>query len=324
MEKIKLNLVPGRVMPVCHASQLDVGRTTRFDLYDGENVFTLSGAETITASLRKPSNDLATLSIVNTSSNYVDMVTDTDTLNEAGFYLGELTITENDVVISSANFVLKAEMDPYGEVRTVTVSGSVVQFTTDLTDNLLSAICSFLASQASGTPTPSAPIPIVGVDKVNVTSNGTTALINLGDTYYGGEVDAVTGKITLTHTGIKLNDAQLGWNSANSCYAVNKGVINAKTGTALLKCSCYKLANTSSNNLAVWQTNTGVRIRDDNYVNNLPGLLAAVGDQILFYELETPVITYASNTADIPTIVGDNQVFCDTGDITVTYMTLEA
>ena len=150
--------------------------------------------------------------------------------------------------------------------------------------------------------------------------NGTIALINLGGTYYGGTLDTETGKLTLTHEGLKLSDAHLGWNSSNACFAVNKSVINCKTGTTqILKCSCYQYANTATTDLTIWQTNNGIRLRDDNYSGNLTEFLAAVGNEIMVYELDTPVEIYISDTAEIPTIVGKNIVFTDAGDVRVEY-----
>ena len=55
---------------------------------------------------------------------------------------------------------------------TNTASGSIAQFTTDLTENLLKCECEFSASQASGTPTPANPISIDGVSAVQVTDCG--------------------------------------------------------------------------------------------------------------------------------------------------------
>lgn len=325
-------------------------------------------------------------------------------------------------------------------------SGAIARFNTDLTENLLSAVADFSASQASGTPpTPSAPIPIVGVDKVNfartgknifnpnttenewvstqnvigtspdaksmrlkctqgdsitiscinatsatnillivtlnsngeVTSrsvkdngdtsltktastndkefliafynygntgggqveignqatayepyNGTTALINLGGTYYGGSVDAVTGKIPLTHQFYN----SLGTNISNvvkdsSSWRVYYSSAFYGTDNQYKEGLCDSLGFKTSYN-------------EVNGNNNSIGFNASAGNQILIrndtltseqevrdfmatldvvYPLATPIVVYASNTAEIPTIVGENQVFADSGNIAVKY-----
>lgn len=149
--------------------------------------------------------------------------------------------------------------------------------------------------------------------------SGKITIIDFGGTYYGGKLDTKTGKLTLTHGGLKLSDAHLGWSSANNCFAVNKGVVNAKTGTsAILKCSCYKYASTDTNDLTIWQTNNGIRLRDDNYAGNLTAFLAAVGNEIMFFELATPVVIDLP-PVDILSGLGVNIIFSDAGDVEVSY-----
>lgn len=320
-------------------------------------------------------------------------------------------------------------------------SGAIAQFNTDLTENLLHAVAEFSASQASGTPTPSAPIPIVGVDKVNVVdtgknffnptltmgeradtttgeigqfsnsarsefikvpfadrkyifsgltdklntyiswydkdknyisrsssnasteksgtfptgsvfavlsfvktsgqtadisivnnlniqlensevattfeSFGTTALINLGGTYYGGSVDSVTGKIPLSKDVINFTGSE-NWSYHSSGFFYTTTTIdNYKANNAVVASNGIKVR------LVVGGTYAVIRI----YVSDNPDYIDAQTDMQTImtngiqalYELATPVVVYASNTAEIPTIVGDNQVFADSGNIAVKF-----
>lgn len=323
-------------------------------------------------------------------------------------------------------------------------SGAIARFNTDLTENLLSAVAEFSASQASGTPTPSTPIPIVGVDKVNVVCcgknlidwkisstakqvylpsgtytlswngtlasglwyirgydesgnlytdksylglgaswthsssshwnyatmnnpfsftvpvgcsaiellrqnengtisaqleegstattyepyNGTTALINLGGTYYGGEVDAVTGKITLTRKIVDMGDLSWSYVSANNLFSSNviadMEVLPWNTelqGKFLCECGKPKAPNTAWSNLVDYEYGTlngAIRFKDSNFTD--PALFKAnISGNKIMYPLATTVVVYASNTAEIPTIVGDNQVFADSGNIAVKF-----
>lgn len=448
MERLKLNLVPGGVLTVCHASQYDNGRTVRFDLYDGDSKATLAGTETITATLRKPSGAEVTLNVANTSSDYVDVVTDFDTCDEAGVYLGELTVVSGSVIIGSANFILQVELDPYGAVQLVvrSASGSIVNFNTSVAEDLVECVAEFSASQASGTPTPAAPIPIVGVDKVsiirtgknlcpnktyernaqnvrlgvdsldgrlkykagtytislicplstnlyyssngvntniNATTSGTKRVatftlsedtelffyaynvsgltsadiselqletgstatdyeeahvidktINLGDTYYGGSVDAVTGKKTKTWLMTEIDEnSDITWRADSNVAKIDvaspylkyrAGGEDAKsnelefmrvTGLDGVTEEHFAVLNNSGSNTAtavVWKV-TGITSKADMLT-----WLSTHPLQILT-NIATPETEYASNTAEIPTIVGDNQVFADTGDVVVKY-----
>lgn len=327
-------------------------------------------------------------------------------------------------------------------------SGSIARFNTDLTENLLSAVAEFSASQASGTPTPVAPIPIVGVDKVNVTLcgknmldkstivqgalrgndggvdtssttrvttdfievfggntyitsiesgkkfvayhlydkdknsisqnlttnpitayqsakyiriafgyddnstiipsdvssaqfelgnqsttyeayNGTTALINLGGTYYGGSVDVVSGKITLTFAEEDLGNKTWAYDNNNQRFQTTISGIKRMTNNGEVPktlCSIYQAIsisdfdNISKPNYKIRGNvaNDVIFIRNTDYTDGNVFKTAMNGVKI-YYELATPIVVYASNTAEIPTINGFNQVFADTGDVAVKY-----
>ena len=140
MERVKIDLVPSGVMPNVYASQFDLGRTIRFYLTDEGADYTLTGTETITIKMRKPDNSEKTISIANTSSNYVDWTTASGELDLSGVYLCEISITANGEVIGSANFVVKAELDPFeGKVKILSASGNPAHFNTDLSDNAVEA-----------------------------------------------------------------------------------------------------------------------------------------------------------------------------------------
>ena len=75
MESFNINLIPGRNNPVCHVSQYDKGRTIRVNLFEGSSVYTLTGAETVTANVRKPDGNIVTSTLTNTSDSYVEIIT---------------------------------------------------------------------------------------------------------------------------------------------------------------------------------------------------------------------------------------------------------
>lgn len=112
MESFNLNIIPGKDRPVCHASQFDIGRQFHVNLFEGFNVFTLDGAETISLSVRKPDGNVVTASVTNTSDSYVEFVTTEQMTACEGSNLCELKLEKGSDVIGTANFILEVEVDP--------------------------------------------------------------------------------------------------------------------------------------------------------------------------------------------------------------------
>ena len=231
MEIINLNLIPTGTRPVVHASQYDNGRQFRANLFEGASVYTLTGAETLTFSVRKPDGHIVTEAVTNTSDNYVVIETTTQMCACAGDSFAELKIENGDDLIGTLNLILAVEQSPeeggdpsesfihnleeqiydavadqydsnnvifdnaptsgHGTPYTVTSEGIKTAIdngtiTLKTIDNV--AIASFSDGadsvpvknlevdiqyqQASGTPTPSDPLPITAFSEMNVTRCG--------------------------------------------------------------------------------------------------------------------------------------------------------
>lgn len=112
METNRLDIVPGKIAPVIHTSQYDVGRVFRFYLYDGTSPFTLNGSETVTCSIRKTDGNIVILNVDNTADNYVDVVTTEQSTACAGQNICELRIEDGDTNIGTMDFILQVESDP--------------------------------------------------------------------------------------------------------------------------------------------------------------------------------------------------------------------
>ena len=112
MEIINLNLIPTGTRPVVHASQYDNGRQFRANLFEGASVYTLTGAETLTFSVRKPDGHIVTEAVTNTSDNYVVIETTTQMCACAGDSFAELKIEEGDDLIGTLNLILAVEQSP--------------------------------------------------------------------------------------------------------------------------------------------------------------------------------------------------------------------
>ena len=112
MEVIKLNLIPGKACPVVHVSQFDDGREFKAELYEGVNVYTLDGTETLTAIVKKPDGNEVTAAVTNTSDNYVIITTTEQMTACAGGNLGTLRIEKGAVTIATLNFILECQASP--------------------------------------------------------------------------------------------------------------------------------------------------------------------------------------------------------------------
>lgn len=108
MEIINLNLIPDRFSPVAHASQNDVGRVIRFKLFNGPIPFKLTGSESIKLRIRKPDGKIATLPIINTSDDYIDIVTTEQLTGTAGRVYCKIRIDD----LGTESFYLFVEPQP--------------------------------------------------------------------------------------------------------------------------------------------------------------------------------------------------------------------
>ena len=178
MEIIDLEMIPGGPKKTCHASQFDNGRVIRFNLKENGQPFALSGTETVQAIIRKPDGSETTLDIANTSSTYVDLITEEDTCDIAGVNHCEMKVTEDGEDLGSGNFDMKVEEDAYGagDVSAGTASGPIASFETDIKDDLIECLCDIVVTGGNGTP--DNPNPINGYTKANITRCGVNLFKN--------------------------------------------------------------------------------------------------------------------------------------------------
>lgn len=101
----KLNMIPFGVLPLVNVSQYDNGaRTIVFNLYNGEEEYTPTDV-TITL------GDKTVNGTIDGSS--VSFVVTHDLTQESGIFLGEITDSNNNGIISSCNFKFRVDSTPY-------------------------------------------------------------------------------------------------------------------------------------------------------------------------------------------------------------------
>ena len=112
MEKIIVDLIPGGIMPICHASQYDKERTIRVYVTENGQLYTFSN-ETCVLHVRKPDTTVVTVPLtVTASTNYVDISTDEQMVAVNGRNVCELRVSNGTKEIGSGNFYMDVEHDP--------------------------------------------------------------------------------------------------------------------------------------------------------------------------------------------------------------------
>lgn len=221
-----------------------------------------------------------------------------------------------------------------------TASGPIVSVNDALAAPLRSLIVNIEPVQeGSGDPSPDNVRPISGWSAVNVwvkptydpTSNP-TATLQLGDTYYGGTLDVLTGEMRVTKG---YSDAgSLTWYKhatyGNVFYAGggSLGVKAGETGAIQIISNAYKpvgccpiaTLSTSDISVTIQQGYPTICICDDSHINDdAPTFKSAVSGVQLVYELATPIIIPLTAT-EISSLQGQNNVWADTGDVTIEYL----
>lgn len=125
---------------------------------------------------------------------------------------------------------------------------SPLSFDTDIADDLISCNIQLVAQQSgTGDPSISNPRAISGYSSVGLSLNGAAATIALGDTYYNGVLDVVSGKLSVTSQMKRIDTAQVIYTSAASGNGLR--VNNFMPVTSRLTngiCNMAKIANTTA------------------------------------------------------------------------------
>lgn len=158
--------------------------------------------------------------------------------------------------------------------------------------------------------------------------NGSTTLINLGGTYYGGYVSQdKNGKreLVVTH-GIKLF-SELEFRRSNSSGSWSSYVffaqISDKTNKSVVKCSNYayvtqSIASMQNETITSGSLNEYIYIRDDTYTDVQTFKTANANTQ-LWYELAEPFTVALPDGEPIKSFAGINNIYADTGDTSLQF-----
>ncbi|MBO7735146.1 MAG: hypothetical protein J6S67_21460 [Methanobrevibacter sp.] len=208
-----------------------------------------------------------------------------------------------------------------------TASGRVATFDTDLTENLVSCVCDIQYSQASGTPTPSDPIPITVYNSLNLshsgadTSNPTIINIPFGQTVAKGTLDVLSGVLAVEWSGIDLYTLTDWSYIANyNCFSatvpnIKQALIGPERLTGILS-SNYKISDTYQlanmpNESCLRYTNK-VYIKDTRYTDATSFKTALQNENAqLIYERDNITNVQVSSN-QITALLNENNIWCDT------------
>ncbi len=156
-----------------------------------------------------------------------------------------------------------------------------------------------------------------------------TITISLDQTVYDGTLDVTTGKLTVTKKTVDLGT--LGWrynSSTNVFYTVS--LTDLKTGLSYppLSASIYKTVERAGatqviDNFSIGVgtsggfSNTTIIVKDNRYTDPAE-FAAAITGQELLYDLDMPEVIDVT-PEQITTLIGNNNVWSDSGDVEVTY-----
>ena len=207
-----------------------------------------------------------------------------------------------------------------------TASGSVATFDTDLTENLVECVCDIMYQQASGTPTPSNPIPITVYNALNLshsgadTSNPTITNIPFGQTVAKGKLNVVSGKLTIDYGAVDMGS--LTWTFSSTHFWAT--FYDVKENTPNLFSSIYVLNNSAITNMPDYtfkyvKSTTRFIVKNSDY-NDGNAFKTAMSGVPIVYELEQPLVVQL-NSNQVQTLLNENNIWCDTnGDTSVKYL----
>ena len=207
---------------------------------------------------------------------------------------------------------------------------SPMSFDTDIADDLISCNVGLVAQQSgSGDPSTSNPRAISGYSSIGLVFNGSAATIALGDTYYNGVLDVVSGKLTITSQMKRVDTASAIYTAPTSGNGIRMGNFMPVTSRLVNGICNMAVISTSTTTNTPGKMALGIDNRNLYWF----GILDLLGfttlaqmqtwldnnDVYVLFDLATPV-EVTLTPSQLTTVKGVNTIISDTnGDIEVTY-----
>ena len=187
----------------------------------------------------------------------------------------------------------------------------------------------YISSLTSGTVVDISGLEVlVGVGDVSAYEpyQGDTYTINLNGTRYGGTLDVASGVLTVDRAIVDLGDFTWSYfHSSSTEYFYSSALSDYKyidSDTVNYLCSAYESISgnqeRTNGTLRIGASKT-ISVQDLNYTSG-SAFKTAVTGQTLCYELATPT-TVQLTAQEVELLVGLNQVWANSGDVSVEYGT---
>lgn len=201
--------------------------------------------------------------------------------------------------------------DAYNAYVVETEAGSIASFTDGADDVPVKDLTVAIepVQSGSGDPSPSNVRPISGWTGANVTVNDEVLSINWeteAGTVYGGTLDVTTGVLTVDTTRYKFTGSEA-YTQLSGSVAIKTGLVLKSTGDGY--CTDFEFNGTGSTNFIYLKTTlTAEDLK--TYMGNHDVYAVVVLAQAQTYQL---------TAHEVSTILGQNNIFADTGNVTVQY-----
>lgn len=224
-------------------------------------------------------------------------------------------------------------------------AGSVVTFSAPGVLPLKSLGANIEPVQAgSGDPSPNNVRAITGWTGANIVisptqlaADGSTISVTFpaeAGTVYGGTLDLLNGILTVDRIGKKIKDLSWSYSSNYQRFEARSPSPAAKPAEAQTRplagliCECYKTTAVSAegnppfDEYCIGITNSGIILIknavDPATYTDVNAFVAAMGEYLIVYPLNEP-IAYPIGQRAVATLLGTNNIWADTGDVSVTY-----
>ena len=154
----------------------------------------------------------------------------------------------------------------------------------------------------------------------------TVFLVSFGGTTYGGTFDSVTGVLTVDYAIVDLGSINWIYTSNYGAFRMGPTSISAlgvKTKGNIIsdiyKTNITAVGGMANNQISTWNSFQGhdIIIKTDAYTDADEFKSDMDGHKVVF-EVDTPVQVQL-DPVEIKTLLGVNNIYCDTGDSSVTY-----
>ena len=152
--------------------------------------------------------------------------------------------------------------------------------------------------------------------------NGNTYTFAFGQTVYGGHFDN-NGNFVVTHKIVDFGN--LGYYYSNGRFSSTDipDVKNVSVWNSALKlCSCYDITEVQTwtqGDFIIGLYGKNIYVKDSRYTDTVSFKQALTGQKFIV-ELANPIVL-SITSQDIPTLLGENNIFSNCGDLEVTYYT---